>query len=131
MTEATCDLSGIAAVNKEHAETPAGVVARTWLWVLRLVGQVRRQFLSRFRPRYVARMRRLRHGTCRGCGSCCDLTFHCPFLTPEKRCKIYQRRFVTCRDFPIDATDLRLTRVPCGHYFVSEPEDVNRANSPG
>jgi len=131
MTDTTCDLGGIAAVNREHAEAPSGAAARTWLWILRLVSQIRRQVLSRFRPAYVARMRRLRRGTCRNCGSCCNLTFRCPFLSSEKRCVIYDHRTLTCRNFPIDAKDLELTRVPCGHYFDAEPEEEDRANSPG
>ena len=131
MTDTTCDLSGVADVNRDHVEVPSGVVERVRLWAMRLMGQARRQFLSRFRPGYVARMRKLRRGDCRNCGSCCRLTFHCPFLTSQKRCVIYSHRTLTCRNFPIDARDLELTRVPCGHYFDSEPEEVDRANSPG
>jgi len=130
MTDTACDVSGVAEVNLDHARSPSGFPARTWRWTLRLAGQIRRQVLSRFRPRYVARMKRLRRGTCRNCGSCCDLTFHCPFLTPGNRCTIYDRRTLTCRDFPIDAKDLELTRVPCGHYFDAEPEEPDRADSP-
>ena len=131
MTDMTRDLSGIATVNRDHARPPSGILERVGLWTSRLVGQIRRQGLSRLRPAYVARIRAFRRGTCRGCGACCDLTFHCPFLTPDRRCKIYHRRTLTCRAFPIDAKDLELTRVPCGYYFDSEPEDGNRANSPG
>jgi phosphatidylserine decarboxylase len=68
----------------------------------------------------VKRVREARRGECRSCGSCCDLTFHCPFLDPEKtleRCTHYEKRSRTCRDFPIDALDLWLTRVPCGYWF--------------
>jgi len=129
MTDTAYDLSGIAHVNLDHAAVPGHPLARAWRWTLRLAGQVRRQWLSRVRPGYVARMRALRMGSCRGCGSCCNLTFHCPFLTAECRCNRYERRTLTCRDFPIDALDLRLTRVPCGHYFVREPEEEDRANS--
>ena len=131
MTDATYDLSGIATVNLAHAEAPPHAAGRLWLWLGRLVGQVRRQYLSRIRPGYVASMREQRRGTCRGCGSCCDLTFRCPFLVSNSRCSIYDRRTRTCRDFPIDSTDLRLTRVPCGHYFDIDPEGADRADSPG
>jgi hypothetical protein len=43
-------------------------------------------------------------------------------------CRIYERRTRTCRDFPIDALDLRLTRVPCGYYFEAKPEDTDGAD---
>jgi phosphatidylserine decarboxylase len=92
-------------------------------WTLRFVAQVRRQYLSRLRPGYVRRARELRRGECRCCGTCCSLTFHCPLLDESNRCKYYQWRNVSCRDFPHDATDLRLTQVPCGHYFEEPAED--------
>jgi Fe-S-cluster containining protein len=98
---------------------------------LRLAGQVRRQYLCRFRPAYVARVAAERRGECLQCGACCHLTFHCPFLTPERRCTVYHKRSRTCRDFPIDAADLRLTRVPCGHHFDSRREEEARADSSG
>ena len=131
MTETAYHLSGVAAVNLTHAAAPGHPMARAWRWVMRLAGQLRRQFLSRLRPGYVARVRASRMGTCRGCGACCNLTFRCPFLTPECRCDHYTRRTLTCRDFPIDALDLKLTRVPCGHYFAPESEEEDGANSAG
>jgi len=121
------DSADIALVNLDYADQPQGLVPRLWLWVLRLVGQIRRQVLCRLRPGYVSRARRLRRGECRQCGACCHLTFHCPLLTPDGLCRHYQKRTLTCRDFPIDALDLRLTRVPCGHWF--EAEDADGADS--
>ena len=121
------DSAGIASINLRYADRPEGVCARLWVWTLRLVGQVRRQVVCRVRPDYVARARLRRRGECRQCGSCCDLTFHCPLLTRDGMCKHYHRRTRTCRDFPVDALDLRLTRVPCGHWF--EPEDADGADS--
>jgi len=125
----TNNLHGVADVNQFALDEPTCPGARAWRWMMRLAGQARRQYLSRLRPGYVARMRKLRLGKCRCCGSCCDLTFHCPFLNAEKNCKRYERRTLTCRDFPIDALDLRLTRVPCGHYFAPVPEARTRAHS--
>jgi hypothetical protein len=93
-------------------------------------GKVRRFLLCHFRSDYVREHTRRRQGECRQCGSCCDLTFHCPFLNPQRQCKRYDRRTLTCRDFPIDAADLRLTRVPCGHYYGSLEEEA-RADSSG
>ena len=107
----------IAAVNRRFAEPPPTLAGLGLRWVSRLLGQARRQYLSRLRSGYVGALRARRLGECRRCGSCCDLTFHCPFLTREGPCRIYDRRPVTCRDFPIDALDLRLTRAPCGHDF--------------
>jgi len=124
----TDNARSVAAVNQFALEAPTCPAARAWRWMMRLAGQVRRQYLSRLRPGYVARMRDLRRGECRCCGSCCDLTFHCPFLNPQRQCKRYDRRTLTCRHFPIDALDLRLTRVPCGHYFAPLPEGEIRAN---
>lgn len=103
-------------VNRPYVDEPS-LVGRGVRWASRLVGQARRQVLCRLRPAYVAELRERRRGQCRRCGSCCDLTFHCPYLTGEGPCRIYDDRPVTCRDFPIDALDLRLTRVPCGHWF--------------
>ena len=131
MSEMTNDIPAVAAVNAAHAVEPAGAGPRAWRWLLRLIGQARRQYLSRLRPAYVARLRAERLGQCRCCGSCCDLTFHCPYLGPEKRCTHYEKRTLTCRDFPLDALDLRLTRVPCGHYFAEPSEAGSRANSAG
>ena len=63
----------VAAVNHAYVEAPAGA-RRISLWILRLVGQARRQYLSRLRPGYVERARAERQGACRRCGACCDLT---------------------------------------------------------
>jgi len=79
----------------------------------------------------VAKVRGTRRGECRRCGSCCNLTFHCPFLDDRRLCNRYDKRTRSCREFPIDAKDLRLTRVPCGHYYDTPPEDKGRADSSG
>jgi hypothetical protein len=125
----TDSTSGVAAVNQPFIKPVTGAGPRLWRWTLRLVGQVRRQLLSRLRPGYIARMREQRLGKCRCCGSCCDLTFHCPYLNAEHSCTHYEKRQITCRDFPHDARDLRLTRVPCGHYFAPPPGGEPRAHS--
>ena len=120
MMEQTDSRETIAPVNRRFAEPPAGAGKRLGRWFSRLAGQGRRQYLSRLRPGYVRRVRETRRGECRSCGACCDLTFYCPFLDPEKseeRCTHYEKRSRTCRDFPIDALDLGLTQVPCGYWF--------------
>ncbi len=70
---------------------PAGA-RRISVWILRLVGQARRQYLSRLRPGYVERARTERQGDCRRCGACCNLTFHCPFYNAATGCRIYEKR---------------------------------------
>jgi hypothetical protein len=117
MAPLTDSLAGVAAANLEYTRGPLSPAARIGLWLVRLAGQIRRQYLCRFRPAYVARMKASRRGECRRCGSCCNLTYHCPFLKRDGDCRIYRSRTLTCRDFPIDAVDLRLTRVPCGLHF--------------
>jgi len=128
MTDSTAD---IAPVNRPYAEPATGLAARAGRWATRLAGQLRRQALCRLRPGYVARARRRRRGECRQCGSCCHLTFRCPFRRSDGLCNIYERRPRTCRDFPVDELDLRLTRVPCGYWFEPEPEDADGADTAG
>jgi len=125
------DYEGVAPVNLAYVCPPATPPETAWRWLLRLIGQLRRQYLCRFRPDYVAKAKMARRGECRLCGACCNLTFHCPFLDNSRRCKSYDKRTLSCREFPIDAMDLRLTRVPCGHYYDTPPEDKGRADSSG
>lgn len=65
-----------------------------------------------------------RQGDCNRCGACCKLLFKCPFLGTDAdgqyTCKIYDKRFATCRLFPLPA-DLR--EVPeCSYTFTEEPD---------
>jgi phosphatidylserine decarboxylase len=113
----------IARGNLRYAEQPGSAARRAGRWLSRFLGQIRRQYLCRARRRYVADMRAARKGSCRQCGECCDLTVRCPLLDGRRRCIAYAKRPVQCRDFPIDAEDLRLTQVPCGHYFEPEPRE--------
>ncbi|MCX5676184.1 MAG: hypothetical protein NTX87_14355 [Planctomycetota bacterium] len=121
---------GVAPANHGYVRPPEHVQGLAWRWLLRLAGQVRRQYLCRLRPDYVTRAKAARRGQCRQCGACCDLTFHCPFLTSDRRCNRYDNRTQTCREFPIDARDLRLTRVPCGHYYDSPPPSTGGRTGP-
>jgi hypothetical protein len=125
------DYEGVAPANLPYVRQPVRPPAMAWRWLLRMVGQLRRQYLCYLRPKYVAAARAARRGQCRRCGSCCNLTFHCPFLETSSLCNRYEKRTLSCRDFPIDAKDLRLTRVPCGHYYDSPPEGKDRADSSG
>lgn len=83
-------------------------------------GKVRRFWLAKFRPRYVARWRALRRGECRRCGQCCAIMFRCPHLREANQCGVYPKRYEQCKLFPIDPRDL--TDVPgrgCGFRFDS------------
>ena len=130
MIQPSESLDGVAPPNQRYRRPPDDVPGLALRWLLRLAGQVRRQYLCRLRPDYVTRAKAARRGQCRQCGACCDLTFHCPFLTSDRRCNRYDRRTQTCREFPIDARDLRLTRVPCGHYYDSPPPSAGGRTGP-
>jgi hypothetical protein len=64
-----------------------------------------------------------RQGECKRCGECCKILFRCPFLTTDAEgqytCRIYEKRFNSCRFFPVQSEDLM--EVPgCGYSFVSD-----------
>lgn len=82
--------------------------------------KVRRYWLSKFRPAYVARMRRQRRGECLRCGSCCNIMFKCPHLENGSHCVVYDGRATQCRNFPIDHRDLRYLEDACGFHFVRD-----------
>jgi len=91
-------------------------------------GKVRRFYYHTFRRDYVIRKKRIRHGECARCGTCCKLLFNCVFLDESQSpslCKIHNSRPMNCRIFPVDREDLldrdivdRSKR--CGYYFESE-----------
>jgi len=87
----------------------AGKIIEGW-------GKLRRFYLSHFRKEYVRRMKKLRKGACRYCGSCCAVMIKCPHLVGNL-CKIYERRYEQCAHFPIDARDLIFRENTCGYYF--------------
>lgn len=88
---------------------------------LHITGKSRRLFLVHFRKRYVHRQLSARQGTCRQCGTCCNLLFTCPMLMKEGRCLVYGRyRPQACKVFPIDQRDIdevKLCGAQCGYYF--------------
>jgi hypothetical protein len=73
-------------------------------------GKVRRFVQARLAPEDVATRAALRQGDCDRCGECCKILFRCPFLIEsaqgEHSCRIYHRRFLSCRHFPVDPRDL-------------------------
>ena len=83
-------------------------------------GKLRRLFLVHFAPGYVRRQVGRRRGACRRCGSCCRLLFRCPHLVGANVCRVYDRRYLQCRLFPIDARDLAEVGGGCGFWFEDE-----------
>ena len=108
----------------EQLRPPHSALDRFTLYVRLVEGwsKVRRYWLSRFRPGYVTRMRRLRRGQCVRCGSCCAIMFKCPDLDDGSHCRIYTRRHRQCANFPIDHRDLRYLEDVCGFYFVRDDD---------
>jgi len=100
-----------------------------------LKGKVRRLYLARFRPDYVAEQLQRRQGECRCCANCCRLCFTCPFINQQGLCVIYGKgRPKVCQFFPIDERDIRdvaLRGAQCGYWFenadlepIEEPEPL-------
>ena len=75
--------------------------------VRRAWGVVRRFLLVHFRAGYVRRQAELRSGECSRCGKCCRILYRCPMLAEGNHCQIYGKRPQQCRQFPIDARDLK------------------------
>lgn len=105
------------------------------LWVNRWAGprqawgKLRRFWLVRFAPAYVERQSARRQGACQRCGRCCELLFRCPHLRGTNECRVYERRYVQCRLFPIDERDLADVRGRCGFRFESYPPDGGDAGA--
>jgi len=80
------------------------------------IGKVRRFLLVHFRRDYVRKQLTVRTGTCRQCGTCCNLLFTCPMLTKGGRCFAYGIcRPRACKVFPIDKRDVAEVEL-CGHH---------------
>lgn len=50
---------------------------------------------------------------CLKCGKCCREIFHCPHLTSDNLCSIYENRPERCKEFPVPFID----KVPDGCGF--------------
>jgi len=89
----------------------------------KLGNKVRRFVLCLIPTEYVRRQSSLRQGECVGCGRCCKLVFHCPFLggsDENPRCLIYNAgRPNQCAAFPIDERDLADVNYLCSYSFAS------------
>ncbi len=80
------------------------------------IGKVRRFLLVHFRQDYVQQQLTVRAGSCRQCGTCCNLLFTCPMLTKGGRCSAYGIcRPGACKVFPIDERDIAEVEL-CGHH---------------
>jgi hypothetical protein len=94
-------------------------------YVVHIIGKFRRWYLVQFRKEYVLRQILVREGTCRQCGTCCNLLFTCPMLTKRRRCFIYGTcRPAVCKVFPIDQRDIHEIELyggACGYRFRPVP----------
>lgn len=88
-------------------------------------GKVYRFYVGHFRKSLVRRSLAQRKGECARCGTCCQLLFRCAFAkecSEGMGCKIYKKRPINCRIFPINKRDLsdRDILMPgqrCGYHF--------------
>jgi len=103
------------AAEKEFAVSVLQFIAEGW-------AKVRRYCLVHYRKKYVQEMLTLRRGECTRCGTCCTFMVRCPHLQGQNQCKVYEKRAVQCRTFPISPRDLRGRFSVCGYYFVKPAE---------
>lgn len=88
-------------------------------------GKLQRFYKGHFKKGYVAACIEARKGECKRCGACCQLLFRCAFAAECKAgvgCKIYAKRPVNCRIFPLNRSDLKerdlvMPGSKCGYYF--------------
>jgi Fe-S-cluster containining protein len=75
-----------------------------------------------------------RHGECNRCGACCKILFRCPFLGTDAEgqytCRIYDKRFASCRIYPLHAGELREIEGECSYTFETEPAQQEVAPLP-
>lgn len=90
-----------------------------------LRGKLFRFYVGHFNKSYVKRNLALRQGECQRCGACCHLLHRCAFALECKEgagCRIYLKRPVNCRIFPLNQRDLSerdimMPEQPCGYHF--------------
>lgn len=74
-------------------------------------GKFRRFFQSHFLKSFVKSQHNKRLGQCKRCGKCCKILYKCPFLVELKdgstQCKVYKKRPLQCRTYPITEKDLK------------------------
>lgn len=114
--------------NQAKSTSPIFVRRRyTWRqkWQF-LAGKLRRFYLGHFRKGLVAERIAARRGECGRCGACCQLLHRCPWAIECEDglagCRIYEKRPVNCRVFPLGRDDLAerdlvMPEHPCGFHF--------------
>ena len=85
---------------------------------LSMFASARRRLIALFFKNYLKKSLAERKGNCRQCGSCCA-TINCPYLSKDKKCKIFEKAGYFCKVYPIDRTDQELAGVEkiCGYYW--------------
>lgn len=88
--------------------------------LLHVKGLIRRIMVNYFKGKnFVEKRLSRRRDDCKQCGKCCELAFRCLFLTPSRRCFIYNMcRPGHCRTFPLGQKDLDEIGGECGYFFV-------------
>ncbi len=95
------------------------------LMTLQLRGKTRRFVQASLLRKDHTSLLAKRHGECNRCGACCKILFRCPFLTTDAEgqylCRIYEKRFASCRIYPVHAGELREIEGECSYTFEGEP----------
>jgi hypothetical protein len=95
--------------------------------MLQFRGKIRRLLQTTLMLSRTEAMLAQRKGECNRCGACCKILFRCPFLATDADgqyvCRIYARRFLQCRLYPIQTEDLREVN-ECSYTFAAEPDGL-------
>ena len=83
--------------------------------------KINRFWLVHFKKTYVHQQILAREGSCRKCGTCCNLLFTCPLLSKKGDCMVYTAcRPQACSAFPLnqkDIDEIKLSGRGCGYRF--------------
>lgn len=72
-----------------------------------LLFTLRRIFLIRFRPNYVAYQFAHRLGACNKCGECCKVgMYKCKYLSANGSCLVYSERAEKCPNLPMSGAKI-------------------------
>jgi Fe-S-cluster containining protein len=104
------------------------------LMTLQLRGKTRRFVQTSLLRRDHTALLSKRHGECNRCGACCKILFRCPFLGTDAEgqyiCRIYAKRFASCRVYPLHAGELREIEGECSYTFEAEAAPEQAAGLP-
>ncbi len=128
-----------AARLSENRHRVIGTITRPFRnsrFLYHAVCKCRRFMLAHFRKGYIEQQLSVRRGSCRQCGTCCNLLITCPRLTKQSNCLAYGVcRPEVCKIFPIDQRDIEevaLCGGKCGFYFpqpLSRPAPSQSSNT--